>query len=100
VTADYSLREDEAMVLAEACQEVDLIDKLAAKFKGAQMVLKGAYGQPVANPLIAELRQHRTTLASLLRQLKLPDAPGTRREPLDTTARARKAANARWGNHD
>jgi hypothetical protein len=47
----------------------------------------------VINPLISELRQHRSTLASLLRQLKLPDE-SVSAEARSTAARA--AANARW----
>jgi hypothetical protein len=56
--------------------------------------VRGSQGQDVINPLISELRQHRSTLAALLRQLKLPDDSASAAEARSTSARA--AANARW----
>jgi hypothetical protein len=53
--------------------ECDLIDELAAAAKGAPLTVLGSQGQPVINPLISGLRLHRATLASLLKQLPLPD---------------------------
>jgi hypothetical protein len=61
---------------------------------GAPLLVRGSQGQDVINPLISELRQHRATLASLLRQLKLPDESTRLAEARSTSARA--AANARW----
>ena len=92
VTATYDLRPDELRVLEAACFEVDLIARLHAAAVGAELVVKGSQGQPVANPLVQELRQHRATLRSLVAQLKLPDegSSGSR------SAQARDAANARW----
>ena len=94
IAGTYELRPDEARVLEDACREADLIEDLQGERAGAQMVVKGSMGQPVINPLISELRQHRACLAGLLRQLKLPDedAPAASANP------ARKAAHARWKN--
>jgi hypothetical protein len=98
VTEKYELRADELRILEDACREADLIDGLEAGMRksiadGALMV-KGSMGQVVINPLISELRQHRATLATLLRGLKLPDeGAGTGADG----AQQRQAANARWG---
>ena len=54
-------------------------------------------GQVVINPLISELRLHRTTLAGLLKQLQLPDdeAPGgVLGAP--RSVQTRKAAQTSW----
>ena len=93
VTSTYTLRVDEKRVLEDACREADLVDTLETASRTADLVVKGSQGQPVINPLISELRQHRSTLASLFRQLKLPDGDSGEAR----SAAARSAANARWG---
>jgi len=97
VSGKYQLRADELRVLEDAAREADLValmerERVKAGFK---LIVRGSQGQDVINPLISELRQHRATLASLLRQLKLPD------ENPEAAAAARSAemrgvANARW----
>jgi hypothetical protein len=103
--AKYEFRPDELRILEDCCAEIDLIDDLASRQRGAERVVKGSMGQPVINPLISELRQHRATLATLLGKLQLPDddagsvsdsVPGSR---VRSTA-ARHAANARWRGGD
>jgi hypothetical protein len=94
VSSRYDLRPDELRVLEAACREQDLIVRLDAALVGADLIVRGSQGQPVANPLVQELRQHRSTLRGLLGQLKLPDEDG--RVAASTSAQARKAANARW----
>jgi hypothetical protein len=79
--------------LEDAAREADLIAVLATDFAGEPLTVGGSRGQVVVHPLIPELRQHRTTLAGLLRALKLPDEDahaGERR------AQMRTVANARW----
>ncbi|WP_228002151.1 hypothetical protein [Nocardia australiensis] len=93
VVGKWDLRPDELRVLREAAGEVDLIDTLEQAAESAELIVRGSQGQPVINPLISELRQHRATLAGLLRSLKLPDETDTS-EARSTQARA--AANARW----
>jgi hypothetical protein len=95
ITDKYSLRVDELYILESACREIDLIDKMEAEQKTSDLVVFGSQGQPVAAPLIAELRQHRTTFANFMKQLKLPDEDGRAAEAVSDAAR--KAANARWG---
>ena len=93
VATSYQLRVDEYRILEDACREADLIDDLQGEARHADRIVRGSQGQPVINPLISELRQHRSTLASLLRQLKLPDAADTAEA---RSTQARDAANARW----
>jgi hypothetical protein len=98
-TASYTLRPDELRILEDACREADLVDTLQAGLVGADLMVKGSMGQSVANPLFTEVRQHRSTFASLMKQLALPDLPGEQ-QPAKESPRsvgARKAANARWG---
>lgn len=94
----YDLRPDELRVLEAAAFEADIIATLEDGMKGADLMVKGSQGQLVINPLIPELRQHRSTQAGLLRQLKLPDDPGAAGADEDRSTQAREAANARWGN--
>ena len=90
VTSKYDLRMDELYVLESACREVDLIDSMVERQKSEDLIGKGSMGQPVAAPLVSELRQHRAALAAFLKQLKLPDEDG--RGAQNTSDAARKAA--------
>ena len=96
VLADHELRVDELRVLEDACREVDLIERLEEGMRGAALVVTGSQGQPVANPIVQELRQHRALVARLLGLLKLPDEEREGRDAQWRTQRARKAALARW----
>lgn len=99
VASKYVLRPDELRVLEDACREADLIDQIQAGLVGAPLYMTGSMGQKVANPLFAEIRQHRATFASLMRQLALPDedsSSGGGGGESPRSAAARKAANARW----
>ncbi len=89
----WSLRPDELRVLEDACAEADLVDDLKAAMAGQDRLVKGSQGQLVINPLISEQRQHRTAMASLLKQLRLPDEADTAEA---RSTQARSAANARW----
>ena len=96
VVGAYDLRVDEQRVLEDACREADLIDAMVAGMEGKALVVEGSKGQPVVNPLVSELRQHRSTLATLMRQLKLPEDGDSEAEAGRRSASARSAANARW----
>lgn len=93
VVGEYDLRPDEYRILRDACSEVDLVGQLDADLRKSKTVVTGSQGQPVINPLVSEIRQHRVVLASLLRQLRLPDPKDT---PEERSNQARDAANARW----
>ena len=94
IAGKYGLRADELRVLEDAAREADLVQTLNDGMTGQPLLVRGSQGQEVINPLISELRQHRATLAALLRQLKLPDESTDSAEARSTAARA--AANARW----
>lgn len=95
VVTKYDLRADELRVLSDACREADLVDQLTDELATVGIMSTGSMGQPVVNPLVPEIRQHRSTVATLLGKLKLPDD-----ESSDSagrvSAQARSAANARW----
>jgi hypothetical protein len=100
----YVFRPDEVRVLHDSCAEMDLIDTLAAAMKDPPLTVRGTMGQEVAHPLLAELRQHRATPASLLKYLQLPELESQLPE-LESGAvgggrprsvQGRTAANARW----
>jgi len=95
-TRKYELRPDEERILLDAAHEIDLIDTLAEAMKDAPLSVRGSQGQSVINPVIPELRQHRATLASLFKQLALPDEEMPEgAKPRSVSARS--AANKRWG---
>jgi hypothetical protein len=94
VTTAYELRFDELRLLEDACREVDLVERLEDELRGADLTVQGSQGQPVANPLVQEVRQHRGQLQRLLAGLNLPDEDGRAQEQRSSSAR--DAANARW----
>lgn len=94
INATYDLRADELRILEDACREIDLIERLEKELVGAKLIVLGSMKQPVANPLVQEIRQHRGTLKSLFGALDLPDDPA---EPAPSrSTSAREAAAARW----
>lgn len=95
ISEGYDLRIDELRVLEDACREIDLIERLEGELRHADLIVTGSMGQPVASPLVQELRQHRGVLARLLGWLKLPDEEVLAKG--NTSASARQAAMARWG---
>lgn len=106
VTEEYELRPDELRILASACRMSDHIKRIEAELQNAPLIVQGSMKQPVAQPLLAELRQYRTAQSSLFKQLKLldlddedehQDEPTTKREgPMSRSESARIAANTRW----
>jgi hypothetical protein len=103
IVSTYELRADELEVLDNACREADLIQRIENALRGADLIVLGSMKQRVANPLVSEIRMHRQVLASLLRQLRLPDVDADADEDdLDPSVRrviswrARRAARARW----
>lgn len=100
ITSAYELRADELVVLEDACREMKMIDLLEAALSGDSMTKRGSQGQPVINPIIPELRQHRATLKALLATLKLPDeAEGAEGGEVSRSVQARDAAKSRWTVH-
>ena len=72
-TRNYALRADELLVLEQACREADLIDGLYNELRLQSFTVMGSQGQEVVNPLLGEIRQHRTLYGQLVGRLGLPD---------------------------
>lgn len=99
ISSKWELRPDELRILADACAEAELIDDLARAMVDQPKLVRGSQGQEVINPLISEQRQHRATLASLLKQLRLPDENGDEKSNADRSSAAGRAlVAARWGS--
>ena len=91
---DNELRVDELELLAEACRQLDLLDALREAAR--PLVVDGRM-----HPAVVEARQVRVELRRTLAQLCLPDPEAEAEEvPPEVadfrSARARKAAVARW----
>lgn len=93
VVADVELNADEELILTSICRELDLLQRLEDEMAGAPLIVHGVAGQPVAHPMLQELRAHRALLAAHLRQLGLPDEDGVQ----TASTSARSLARARWG---
>lgn len=91
VTDKYELRQDELVVLEDACRTVDLITRMEDELEGEPLTVKGSMGQLVPHPHVTELRQYRNSLAGLLGKLKLPDDAGA-----GESNQQRAAAQTRW----
>jgi hypothetical protein len=98
VLSRYSLRVDELVVLEQACRCVDDIERLRLALKDADLTVLGSMKQTVANPLLSEIRGLRTTLASLIKQLGLPDELAT--SGASKSPQHQRAAHSRWARRD
>lgn len=94
VVADVELGADEELILTSICRELDLLQRLEDEMDGAPLIVHGVAGQPVAHPMLQELRAHRALLAAHLKQLGLPDEDGLQ----TASSAARGLARARWGS--
>jgi hypothetical protein len=93
---DLELTAPEHRFLWSAAKLTDRIAELEAAIDGADMVVPGYNGQPVAHPLLTEIRQHHLLVSQLLARLKLdvPEDAGVLGAAGVNKARA--AANKRW----
>lgn len=98
VADKYELRPDEYRLLEDVCRQAAIVDRLERELVGAPMIMRGSMGQAVANPLLTEIRQHRASVASLFRQLGLPDDEVEAAGVVDVSrsVQAREAAKSRW----
>lgn len=95
----FELATEELELLTEACRCVDHCETLQDYVTRTPPLIKGSRGQFVPNPLLAALRSERLLLAKLLGQLDIPDqteGEANAWDGLTASARARKAAMARW----
>lgn len=94
---DMSQEPQKQAILEQSCRTVDQIALLEEAREQAPMTAKGSAGQLVIHPLIAEIRQQRGSLNTLMKSLGLPDSD---EDTLDRAARrseaGKKAAKARW----
>ena len=74
----------------------DRVAELEEAIDGEPMVVPGYKGQPVAHPLLTEIRQHHLLISQTLARLKLdvPEEPGL--VGVVGVNKARSAANRRW----
>ena len=94
---EYTLRADELRLLEDAAREADLIERLEDAQRDEPLTAKGSMGQTVASPFVSELRQHRSTLASLMKQLQLPNTgAGAQQKRARVSETNRANARARW----
>ena len=97
IVKGYDLRPDEVRILADACREADIVERLEVQLRDEPLMVKGSQGQLVASPLVSELRQHRTVVASLLKSLRLPDTDSqAQQKAAKDSEQARAAARTRW----
>jgi hypothetical protein len=88
----------ERRYLEDACRTADAITDMEAALLDQPRIVKGSQQQPVAHPLIAEIRQHRVTLSGLLARVKLfaeDDQVDTGSGSRTTSTMARAAALTR-----
>lgn len=85
--------------LEDACRTADVVADLEAALEGQDRVVRGSQGQPVAHPLIAEIRQQRAALAALLARIEMTEGESSAvgRGGRTTSFQARAAAQARHG---
>ncbi len=84
--------------LEDACRTADSVADMEQALEGEPRIVRGSQGQPVAHPLIAEIRQHRVTLSALLARLEMTDAEAVGTGGRTTSTQARAAAHSRQGS--
>jgi hypothetical protein len=89
----YEMNPGELALLEHGRVLADLGERLAAKIGEEGLESHGAAGQVVANPLHRDYYDCTTKLAAIIDALQLPDRPAGK---LSTSARAQRAARARW----
>ena len=88
----FDLEPGDAALLEEACRTAEELERLSAALTGEPMLVEGSNGQPRPNPLLEEIRRHRTLLEKLLARLR----PAEDSAPATVSELASHAAAARW----
>ena len=94
MTGAYELDVWECVVLEAACRQADDVARLEAVLRDG-VIVEGSNGQPRLAQAVTEARQGRLALAKLLDAMRLPAEDEAPRS--GASARAQRAANARWG---
>jgi len=84
----------ELIYLRQAGKIADSIAVMESALAGADLVVSGSTKQPVANPLIAELRMHRQLLAQTVARISTDVADES--SGVGGANRFRAAAESRW----
>lgn len=95
----YDLAPHELQLLEQACRSLDDIATIEDELKDADLIVTGSMGQPTANPMLTEIRQHRQSFRAMVMALKLPDLDESGAPPRSVfnSTSARDAAQKRWG---
>lgn len=98
IVTEYDLGPDDLRILEDACREADLIQRMDERIGEPtfRFEVKGSTNQTRTNPLIQEVRQHRTVLARLLGSLRLRELDGDTTGTPAAPASAREEAAVRW----
>ena len=86
--------------LEDACRLTDRLEEMEIVLTATgTFMVKGVAGQPVAHPLIAEIRQTRALRAQLLARITVspPEEKQQSSGVFPRAVQARDAANRRWG---
>lgn len=87
------------LILESACNATTRIEEYERQFaKDGDYVTVGSRYQPIIHPLLSEIRATEKHVADLLAKLKLGQFEEDQKPEDFTITRAKKAANARWGN--
>jgi hypothetical protein len=95
IDAGFELTAAELEILRQAALTVDELARLEAALAANEVTTLGSRGQTVANPLLSQIRAHRTTLGRLITALKLPGEE-TSAPPSAASLRASDVATRRW----
>jgi hypothetical protein len=96
---DIDLDSREIAWLEDACRLTDRLDQLEAELEAAgTLMCKGVAGQPVAHPMLAEIRQTRALRAQMLARITVtPPEEKQSAGIFPLGVQQRNAANKRWG---
>jgi hypothetical protein len=92
----YDLTPSELIVLDEAAETADLLDRLNEELRSAPLVVAGSRGQDVVNPLVRARNDAALLLSRQLEGLRIPHIDEEEGVSPVLVARAKKAAQARW----
>ncbi len=94
---NWELDHRELALLREAAIIADQLADLDAVLKRDGVTITGSRGQTVVHPALSEARQLRLAALRLLGALEMVDPRAAKRSATPAQARARKAAESRWG---
>jgi hypothetical protein len=99
MTEAYDFEPHEMALLVSAASTLDEIEGMERALSVSGPVVVGSTGQDRVNPLIPALANHRLTLLRTLRQLNIEAEPAVAptADQRQRSAKARHAAQARWG---